>query len=81
MDKVTGGGIEELRAKREELYLVAKENDEASRKRAKENYDRSKKSSTISKGDYILLRKENRADSLDPKFDGPFRVLEHRGAI
>lgn len=73
--------LEKLAGKKEELLKAARENDETSRKKAKEYYDVSKKPSTICRGDYILLRKEKRIDSLEAKFDGPFRVVGQKGTI
>ena len=66
---------------KEELLELARENHDSSRSGAKIRYDKGKKQSDIAMGDWVMIRKEQRTDSLDIKFEGPFQVLERRGVI
>ena len=71
--------IEELKDTKRELQALARERDGISKERMRERYNMSARSSSIKPGDYVFERNETRADSLDPKFKGPFRVIERRG--
>ena len=62
--------------KKEELIEIARINHESNRRVANRNYDEGKKASDITGGDWVLIKKEQRTDSLDVKFEGPFEVLE-----
>ena len=75
--------LQRLVEKKEELIEIARSNHGDSRRVAKKNYDKSKKTSDsdITRGDWVLIKKEQRTDSLDVKFEGPFEVLERRGVI
>ena len=71
--------MEQLLAKKEELNAIASRNQESQRARSKKYYDRGKETSDLTVGDQVLLRREQRKSSLDPKFDGPFPVISRRG--
>ena len=75
--------LQRLVEKKEELIEIARRNHGDSRRVAKKNYDKSKKTSDsdITRGDWVLIKKEQRTNSLDVKFEGPFEVLERRGVI
>ena len=45
-----------------------------------ETYDTGARKMTIKPGDYVLEKNERCADSLDPRFNGPFLVINCRGA-
>ena len=72
--------LEELTKLKGELHDIARANDYLSRMKRQERYDKGAKRNEIEAGDYVLERNESRTDSLDPKYKGPFQVMEHRGA-
>ena len=73
--------LEILLEKKEALIEVARNNQADSRLVAKNWYDTDKRVSNINTGDLIMLKKEQRKDALDVKFEGPFEVRERRGVI
>ena len=72
---------EELIKKKEELNAIAKRNQEGQRAKVKDYYDQGKEASDLSAGDQILLKREQHKSALEPKFDGPFRIIQRRGPI
>ena len=75
------GYVEELIKKKEELNAIAKRNQELQRAKVKDYYDQGKEVSDVAAGAQILLKREQRKSALEPKFDGPFRVIQRRGPI
>ena len=71
--------LNNLKKMREELFRLAREKDLESQGRAKRQYSKNKRNSPVRKGDLIFVRNETRSDGLEPKFDGPFKVLRRRG--
>ena len=80
-DPPNGQYLQRLLGKKEELIEIARRNHESSREIAKRNYDEGKQASDIARGDWVLIKKEQRTDSLDVKFEGPFEVLGRRGVV
>ena len=72
--------VEDLERTKQKLQNLARQNDEVSKLRMREKYNMSAKTSSIGPGDFVFERNEVRADSLDPRFNGPFRVLSREGA-
>ena len=64
---------------KKKLVDVAAENDQSSKLRMKERSEKDTRRERVRPGDYILERNEKRVDSLDPKFKGPFLVMECKG--
>ena len=71
--------LNNLKKMREELFRLAREKDLESQGRAKRQYDKNKRNSPVREGDLIFVLNETRSDGLEPKFDGPFKVLRRRG--
>ena len=67
--------------KQSELQIIARENTRQSKENARDRYNEGKRESTIRTGDQVLLRNNARKDSLEPRFLGPYLVLEHKGSI
>ena len=73
--------VDLLLKKREELDEIAQKNRGNRQLETKERYDAGKKISGVASGDLVFVKKEQRGDSLDVRFEGPFRVLDRRGVI
>ena len=76
----TGGMISE-EGYAEELNAIAKRNQEGQRAKVEDYYYEGKEASYLLARDQILLKREQRKSALEPKFDGPFRVIQRRGSI
>ena len=74
-----GEYLEELRRKKVELENIARENIDANLTKARSRYNAGKTVSNIENGDKVMVRRNKTQDSLSPRFDGPFEVLQRRG--
>ena len=72
--------VERLVKLKAELLEQAAENDRISKRKMQQKYDRGTRRTVISPGDYVFERNERHTDSLDPRFNGPYRVIGRRGA-
>ena len=73
--------IEELEGISAELEKLARENDLRAKQLRNDYHNKGAVTPCLKKGDLILERNETRKDSLDPKFNGPYTVLDSRGTI
>ncbi|KAI6661460.1 hypothetical protein LOD99_13332 [Oopsacas minuta] len=71
--------IEELEVISAELEKLARENDLQAKRLRNDYHNKGAVTPCLEKGDLILERNETRKDSLDPKFVGPYTVLDSRG--
>ena len=74
-----GEFLRELRIKQAQLNEIARENIERSLGRARERINEKRVTSKIQKRGQVMLRNETRQDSLDPRYNGPFEVLDRKG--
>ena len=74
-----GEYLAKLKQKRAELRDIARENIEANLRSARNRYNTSRTASDTSKGDRVMIKRNQAKDSLSPRFDGPFDVLERKG--
>ena len=71
--------IEELEGISAELEKLAREIDLQAKQLRNDYHNKGAVTPCLKKGDLILERNETRKDSLDPKFNGPYTVLDSRG--
>eukprot|EP00800_Vazella_pourtalesii_P010949 TRINITY_DN2656_c0_g2_i2.p1 TRINITY_DN2656_c0_g2~~TRINITY_DN2656_c0_g2_i2.p1 ORF type:complete len:269 (+),score=21.55 TRINITY_DN2656_c0_g2_i2:119-925(+) len=71
--------IEELEGISAELEKLARENDLQAKQLRNDYHNKGAVTPCLKKGDLILEGNETRKDSLDPKFNGPYTVLDSRG--
>ena len=71
--------IEELEGISAELEKLARENDLQAKQLRNDYHNKGAVTPCLKKGGLILERNETRKDSLDPKFNGPYTVLDSRG--
>ena len=74
-----GHYLDELKRKQAELNAIAEENVAHNLKKAREHCNKGRVSSYIRKGDTIMLRNDSKHDSLDPRYRGPYEVMDREG--
>ena len=72
--------VEKLKERVAELKRLAGGNDQQSRTTRNDRRNEGAKLPQIAKGDLVLVRNEKSKDSLDPKYIGPYRVMEAKDA-
>ena len=72
--------VERLREIKVELEALARENDGQCKAKRDEIRNEGTRLPAIKKGKWVMERNEFRKDSLDPKFEGPYLVLDFRNA-
>ena len=74
-----GEFLRTLQRKKEELECIAKENSERHLDRVRTKYNQEKEESSIERGSRVMLKVSARSDALEPRFEGPYEVLDRRG--
>ena len=72
--------LESLRRKQTELNEIAKYNSFNSLEKARRRLNEGKSESKAAIGDLVFLKRQAREDSLVPRFDGPYKVLDRNGS-
>ena len=68
-----------LERKNEELHKIAEENIERGLAKVRDRRNLWKLEADLRKGDEVMFKRNRVQDSLSPRYDGPFEVLERSG--
>ena len=74
-----GEYVDSLKNKQAEMNAIAQENIARSLERARELRNKGRVESIVAKGDMVMVRNNARHDSLDPRFYGPYEVMDRKG--
>ena len=68
-----------LKKKKGELEKIARDSIERNLSKVRQRYNAGKRETEVDKGDMVMLKSNITKDSLSPRYDGPFLVIERRG--
>ena len=68
-----------LKMKTEELENIARDSIEINLSKVRQRYNAGRRETEVDEGDMVMLKHSIMKDSLSPRYDGPFLVMERRG--